>query len=91
MAEMGNLLTQQMAGVAAEVTATGMPTTFADPRSRFRGKRIRTIHGIVVDKTPGDLHEATKPSGQSFHPKIDSGAVYAEVLNATLGSGGHRA
>jgi hypothetical protein len=90
MAEMGNLLAEQMAAAAAEATAEGAPTTFSDPRSQFRGKGIcgspETIHGIVIDKTPGDQSGLVPPSSQSFHPKIEGAAIYANVLNATLAS-----
>jgi hypothetical protein len=90
MAEMGNLLAQQMAGAAAEATAAGAPTTFSDPRSQFSGKGIcgspETIHGIVADKTPGDPSGLVPPSAQSFHPKIEGTTIYANALNATLGS-----
>jgi hypothetical protein len=90
MAAMGDLLAQHMAGAATEATLSGTPTTFADPRSRFRGKGVcgspEMIHGIVTDKTPGDLSGLLPPSNQSFHPKIDGTTLYADVLNATLGS-----
>lgn len=90
MAEMGDLLAQQMAVAAAEATAAGAPTTFADPRARFRGKGIcgspEMIHSLVADKTPGDPSGLVPPSAQSFHPTIDGNAIYADVLNAALGS-----
>lgn len=91
MAQMGDLMAQQMAGAAAEATLAGAPTTFSDPRSEFAGKGIcgipETIHGIVADKTPGDEPGLTPPnSTQSFHPKIEGTTLYANTLNRTLGS-----
>ena len=91
LAQMGDLMAQEMAGAAVEATLAGAPTTFSDPRSQFAGKGIcgipETIHGIVVDKTPGDEPGLTPPnSTQSFHPKIEGTTLYANALNRTLGS-----
>jgi hypothetical protein len=88
MAEMGNLMVEQMAGAAADATAVGVPTWISDPRDEFAGEGIcgnpETVHGIVVDKTPGDQSGLLPPSSQSFHPKLAGTTHYADSLNSTL-------
>ncbi|KOU19825.1 NocE [Streptomyces sp. WM6349] len=85
----GALLTEQMAGAAADARAAGVKAWFSDPTAAFKGQGIcgspETIHGIVTDKTPGDKDDL-KPSAQSFHPKIAGARLYANSLQSTLNS-----
>ncbi|MFI6597622.1 hypothetical protein ACIBHX_15305 [Nonomuraea sp. NPDC050536] len=88
-----DVLADEMKQVAAEATTAGAPTWFADPRGNFAGQGVcgdpETIHGVVLDKTPGDSPVADFPgaptiSSQSFHPKIPGAANYAGAENAIL-------
>jgi hypothetical protein len=88
--QMGDRMALRMVEAATE---TGSWVKFADPRTNFTGKAIcgnpEDIHGIVADKTPGDLPVLQQPpSAQSFHPKIPGATLYADRLNTTLRSMG---
>jgi len=88
---MGDRLALRMGEAATE---SGTWVRFSDPRTNFAGKAIcgtpeEMVHGIVVDKTPGDLPTTQQPpSAQSFHPKITGTTLYANRLNTTLRSMG---
>jgi hypothetical protein len=88
--QMGDRLALRMSEAATE---TGSWVRFAGPRTNLAGKGLcgspEDIHGIVVDKTPGDLPTTQQPpSAQSFHPKIAGATLYADRLNTTLRSMG---
>jgi hypothetical protein len=91
MNQMGDRLALRMGEAATE---SGTWVRFSDPRTNFAGKAIcgtpeEMVHGIVVDKTPGDLPTTQQPpSAQSFHPKITGTTLYANRLNTTLRSMG---
>jgi hypothetical protein len=81
-------MNQQLAGVAADATTAGAPTTFADPVPAFAGKGacgspagINNL--ILLAHTPGDDPAVTQ-SAQSFHPNGVGTGLYAGVLNAAL-------
>ncbi|WP_242884296.1 golvesin C-terminal-like domain-containing protein [Actinomadura litoris] len=89
MNDMADVLAGAMKTASENATRAGAPTWFSDPRARFAGQAVcgdpETVHGIVLDKTPGDDPSLLPPnSAQSFHPKIDGTAHYAAALNETL-------
>lgn len=88
--EMSALLDTHMAAAVARAnTAAGKTYAwFSNPTSAFAGMGVcgspATIHGIVLDKTPGDDPALLAVSQQSFHPKIEGYVNYAVAMNATL-------
>lgn len=90
MNKMSGVLNTQMQAAADDATSSGAGTQFADPRGDFAGKAIcgdpESIHGVVVDKTPGDDPDITNSpvSAQSFHPKVQGTTLYSDTLNRAL-------
>ncbi len=87
LAAMGELMNQQLQAAVDAVAAKGVQIRFSDPAADFEGKGVcgspETIHGIVLDKTPGD--DPSLPiSAQTFHPKIEGAQLYAYALTRTL-------
>jgi hypothetical protein len=72
-------------------TAAGANIFYSDPRSAFAGKAIcgspGDIHGVVVDKTPGDK-PADLVAAQGFHPKIEGQVLNGTAVTSTLRSMG---
>ncbi|WP_327255360.1 SGNH/GDSL hydrolase family protein [Streptomyces sp. NBC_01244] len=86
--EIGALLVKEMKNAVADAKASGnVKAWFSDPTKPFYGHAIcgnpETIHGIVNDKTPGDVG-GVPPSAQSFHPKTAGARLYANSLQDTL-------
>jgi hypothetical protein len=88
------LFTEQMAHLFAEEMRALIerlddqyPVVFADPRSDFAGKGVcgipESIHGIVLDKTPGEDSESPI-SQQSFHPKQSGALLYRDTFERAL-------
>ncbi|MEU5429694.1 NocE [Streptomyces olivoreticuli] len=88
--EMGDLMLQVMQDATADANAAGANVTFSNPKEFFKGKAVcgdpERIHGIVLDKTPGDNPSTSDQpaSGQSFHPKVEGARLYADSLESTL-------
>lgn len=92
--ELADVLALHMEDAAAQAADNGVPVWFADPRDEFVGEAVcgdpETIHGIVLDKSPGENPDVTEQpvSSQSFHPKNEGATSYARVMNETLRSMG---
>lgn len=94
--DMGETMLQSMndAVIQANDAEEAPYVTFSDPEENFQGTAIcgspETIHGIVMDLTPGDdpLIDwgswELGPSAQSFHPKIEGARLYADTFEDTL-------
>jgi len=86
--DMGGLLAQHMSEAVVRANAEGIPTWFSNPIDEFAGKAVcgnpESVHGIVLDKTPGDPQGLLDPSNQSFHPKNNGTTLYADSMNFTL-------
>ncbi|BFU42282.1 GDSL-type esterase/lipase family protein [Krasilnikovia sp. MM14-A1004] len=93
---MGGQINQQLKAAADNVAATGVPVAFTDPTAAFAGKAVcgdpEQVHAIITSLTPGDspMFEYWPGKGvvsaQSFHPKIDGAATYANAVSSTLRS-----
>ncbi|GAA0393582.1 hypothetical protein GCM10009530_51220 [Microbispora corallina] len=87
--QMAGLLDDTLSGLADELTGTGVPVWFSDPQDDFDGQGVcgspERIHGLVLDRTPGDPPVTDSPvSLQSFHPTLDGAGNYADAADATL-------
>jgi hypothetical protein len=88
LADMGVLLDQHLGTAAGRANGTGSRWVwYSDPNAAFNGHGVcgfdEAIHGIVMDKTPGDA-PGLAPSQQSFHPKNEGTTLYAQAMNATV-------
>nr|MDT0662908.1 GDSL-type esterase/lipase family protein [Micromonospora sp. DSM 115978] len=87
LAEAVGQAAEHLAGAAEDATAAGVPTWFANPIEAVAGSGVcgdpECIHGIVLDRTPGDP-PFPKPSSQSFHPKNCGTTRFAQAMDATL-------
>ncbi|MFB8177727.1 SGNH/GDSL hydrolase family protein [Streptomyces sp. NPDC055966] len=89
-------LAQTMFETADLVRKHGVDVGYANPQAFFHGKAVcgdpESIHGIVTDLTDSDEPKIDWPffqfgiSAQSFHPKIAGARLYADTLEAALGS-----